>query len=124
MIRIEKTVYDEPDPSDGKRILVMRLWPRGVSKEKIDLWLKELGTPTDLIKKWKNGSVTWSKFSEEYIRSLDGKDELLKDLATQARQGTITLLCSCKDVNHCHRYLLREVLMKSAQTNQKPKVSS
>ena len=116
LIKIDKTVYDKPEIADGKRVLVMRLWPRGLSKGKIDLWLKELGTPTDLIKKWKNRSVTWSKFSEEYIKSLEGKDELLKDLATQARQGTITLLCSCKDVNHCHRSLLREVLMKYAQT--------
>ena len=112
MIRVEKTVYDKPDDSDGKRILVMRIWPRGVAKYKIDTWIKELGTPKDLVRKWKAGSVTWDSFSEEYVKSLKGKEELLKDMAEQGEEGTITLLCSCKDANHCHRSLLRKVLMK------------
>lgn len=112
MIRIEKTVYDKPDDSDGKRILVMRLWPRGVAKYKIDTWIKELGTPKDLVLKWKAGLVTWDSFSEEYVKSLKGKEKLLKDMAEQSKEGTITLLCSCKDANHCHRSPLRKVLMK------------
>ena len=51
MIKTAKTVYDKPESSDGKRILVMRLWPRGVAKDKVDVWLKELGTEEELIKK-------------------------------------------------------------------------
>ena len=51
MIKTAKTVCDKPESSDGKRILVMRLWPRGVARDKVDVWLKELGTEKELIKK-------------------------------------------------------------------------
>lgn len=110
MIKTSKTIYDEPDDSDGKRILVMRLWPRGVSKGKVDLWLKELGTDISLIRKWKRGEVSWEEFSSEYNKSLKGKEQILKKLAEESRDGTITLLCSCKDEMHCHRYLLRKAI--------------
>jgi len=53
LIKIAKTVFDPPEPSDGKRFLVMRFWPRGISKEKVDSWMKELGTPKEVIRKWK-----------------------------------------------------------------------
>jgi len=106
-IEIEKTVYDKKEASDGKRILVMRFWPRGISKDKVDVWIKELGTDKELIKKWKTGKISWNNFSAEYEKGLKGKEYLLKDLAKQAKEGTITLLCSCKDMNHCHRYLLK-----------------
>ena len=72
MIRIEKSVYDSKEASDGTRILVMTLWPRGVSKDKVDLWLKELGTPRELIRKYKSGEMTWPEYAKEYRRSLKG----------------------------------------------------
>ncbi len=84
MIKTGKTVYDPPSRSDGKRILVMKLWPRGVSKESVDEWMKELGTDKELIKKWKAGKVSWSDFRKEYLKSLKGKEELLKQLAKEA----------------------------------------
>jgi uncharacterized protein YeaO (DUF488 family) len=65
MLKIEKNIYDKPEQSDGKRILVMRLWPRGISKDKIDVWMKELGTEKELIKKWKAGKIDWSHFAKE-----------------------------------------------------------
>ena len=70
MIKIEKTVYTPPEKSDGKRILVMTLWPRGVSKDKVDVWMKELGTPRDLIRRYKAGEVSWKDYSAEYRWSL------------------------------------------------------
>ena len=109
-IKIEKSVYDRKEASDGKRILVMRFWPRGIPKDKVDLWMKELGTGKDLIKKWKAGKISWDDFSAEYIRGLKSKEHLLKDLARQAKEGAITLLCGCKDMNHCHRYLLKNTI--------------
>ena len=110
MIRIEKSVHAPPEPSDGKRILVMTLWPRGVSKDKVDVWMKELGTPRDLIKKYKGGKMTWMDYSAEYRKSLKGKEALLKGLAEESRRGTITLLCTEKDPGACHRSLLKEAV--------------
>jgi uncharacterized protein YeaO (DUF488 family) len=111
MIRIEKSVYAPPEASDGKRILVMTLWPRGISKDKVDLWLKELGTPRDLIRRYKSGGVTWSEFRSEYLKSLKGKEVLLRKLAADSRKGTITLLCTEKDPSTCHRSVLKEAIV-------------
>jgi uncharacterized protein YeaO (DUF488 family) len=112
MIRTEKTVYDKPEESDGKRILVMRTWPRGVSKDKVDVWMKDLGTEKELIKRWKAGNVTWAEFSRAYNASLKGKEEVLRELAAESRTGTVTFLCGCKDEAHCHRHLLKLALQK------------
>jgi uncharacterized protein YeaO (DUF488 family) len=110
MIRTEKTVYDKPEESDGKRVLVMRTWPRGVSKDKVDVWMKDLGTEKELIKKWKSGKVTWAEFARAYNASLKGKEDALKGLAAESRTQTITLLCSCKEETRCHRHLLKEAI--------------
>ena len=110
MIKIEKSVYSPPEPSDGKRVLVMTLWPRGVPKDKIDVWLKELGTPRDLIKRYKAGNMAWKEYAAEYRKSLKGKEHLLLALAAESRKGTITLLCTEKDPNACHRSLLKEAI--------------
>ena len=110
MIRIDKSVYDPPDPSDGRRILVTTLWPRGISKQKVDEWRKELGTPRELIRIWKGGRISWEKFSAEYRKSLAGKEEILRELAHESKRGTITLLCTDRDPSRCHRTLLKEAI--------------
>jgi uncharacterized protein YeaO (DUF488 family) len=112
MIKTDKTVYNKPEPSDGKRILVMRIWPRGISKDKIDVWMKDLGTEKDLIKKWKSGKISWTDFSKEYKKSLRGKEDVLKNLAKESENGDITLLCTDKDASHCHRTLLAVEIRK------------
>jgi uncharacterized protein YeaO (DUF488 family) len=110
MIKIEKSVYSSPEPSDGKRILVMTLWPRGVSRDKIDVWMKELGTPKELIKRYKSGKMTWAEYSRAYRESLEGKETLLKELAVESKNGTITLLCTERDPTSCHRSILKEAI--------------
>ncbi|HUK79684.1 MAG TPA: DUF488 family protein [Nitrososphaerales archaeon] len=110
MIRIEKTVYSPPEKSDGKRILVMTLWPRGISKDRVDVWMKELGTPRDLIRRYKAGKMTWREYSAEYRKSLKGKEPILRSLGEEAKGGTITLLCTEKDPNACHRSLLKAAI--------------
>ncbi len=112
MIKTEKSVYDTPEASDGKRVLVMRTWPRGISKDKVDLWLKDLGTEKELIRRWKSGKVSWNEFSKEYKASLKGKEPLLRELAAESKRGTATLLCGCRDEAHCHRRLLKEELLR------------
>ena len=112
MIKTEKSIYDKPESSDGKRILVMRMWPRGISKDKIDVWMKELGTEKDLIKKWKSGKESLSHFSKEYKKRLRGKEEALKALAKESQNSDITLLCTDRDAARCHRSLLAEEIRK------------
>jgi uncharacterized protein YeaO (DUF488 family) len=90
----------------------MRFWPRGVSKDKVDVWMKELGTERDLIRRWKEGKVSWEEFSKEYLASLKGKEGILMSLAEEAKSGTITLLCTDRDEKRCHRYLLRKEIEK------------
>jgi uncharacterized protein YeaO (DUF488 family) len=107
-------LYDKPEPSDGKRILVMRIWPRGISKDRIDVWMKDLGTEKELIKKWKSGKISWNEFSMQYRKSLKGKEEILKELAKESQTKDITLLCTDRDAAHCHRTLLAEEIMKSS----------
>ena len=110
MIRIVKSVYSPSEPSDGKRILVMTLWPRGVRKDKVDVWMKELGTPRGLIRRFKAGKVPWREFVAEYKKSLRGKEHHLMMLAEQSKTETITLLCTEKDPNHCHRSILKSAI--------------
>jgi uncharacterized protein YeaO (DUF488 family) len=112
VIRTDKTVYDKPEESDGRRILVMRTWPRGISKDKVDVWMKDLGTEKELIKKWKAGKVTWAELARSYNASLKGKEDALRALADQSRSETLTLLCGCKDEAHCHRSLLKKAVQK------------
>ena len=111
-IRIEKSVYDKPEPSDGLRVLVMRTWPRGISKEKVDVWYKDIGTEMDLIHLYKAGKVQWGEFSRRYVASLKGKERILSDLAEKSKKGTITLLCTDRDPARCHRSLLKKEIEK------------
>ena len=125
MIKTNKTIYDEPASSDGKRILVMRIWPRGIKKTKMKLdgWMKELGTDRELIKKWKNEKITWAEFSKEYKKSLRDKKGLLLKLFKESKRKRITLLCSCKDEKHCHRYLLKKAI-EAASASKSHKMSA
>ncbi|MGH9917534.1 MAG: DUF488 family protein, N3 subclade, partial [Nitrososphaerales archaeon] len=78
--------------------------------DKVDLWMKDLGTDKELIKKWKEGKVSWDKFAAEYRKSLKGKEDLLRNLAQESKAGTITLLCTDRDPNRCHRSLLKAAI--------------
>lgn len=105
-----RSIYEPPAVSDGYRVLVMHYWPRGVAKDKIDLWEKQLGTPPELIKQWKAGQITWPKFRRAYLQAIEDQQETLAALATRAKKETITLLCSCKDAHHCHRSILAKLV--------------
>jgi uncharacterized protein YeaO (DUF488 family) len=106
-----KRVYDAPEEGDGFRVLVDRLWPRGISKEKtgIDLWLKE-AAPSDGLRKWFNHEPQkWLEFKERYSRELHGRTEALKPILE--RHGTtVTLLYSAADVEHNNAVALKEYI--------------
>ena len=114
-ICVRKSIYDPNSKEDGFRVLVMQYWPRGVKKEKIDAWYKQLGTSKELIKAWKAGKVSWSQFKERYIAGLKetSKRALVHELAKRNEREKITLLCGCRDPNNCHRSILKEQIEKA-----------
>lgn len=113
MIRI-KRIYDPIDESDGKRILVDRLWPRGVLKEKaaIHEWMKEVA-PSHELRKWFHEHANFYEFEERYRNELMGdesKTSLLKQLRKWADEGTVTLLYSAKEKERNQAVVLAEIV--------------
>jgi uncharacterized protein YeaO (DUF488 family) len=110
-----KRIYESPAGEDGFRILVDRLWPRGVQKEKakIDLWLKEI-TPSDELRKWfAHDPRKWEEFKKKYEKELNAKQELLNEVRrTEKEKGTITFLYSAKDTEHNNAVALKTLLEK------------
>ena len=96
-----KRAYETPDPADGQRILVDRLWPRGVKKTEAHLsaWLKDLAPSTELRQWFHHNPERWPEFQRRYLEELaaPGKAGLLDDLVARARQGTVTLVFAAKD---------------------------
>jgi len=99
-----KRVYEQPDNDDGRRILVDRLWPRGLTKEKagVDLWLKDIAPSTELRKWFGHDPDRWEEFKERYRAELEeaGKMVVLRDIAERAREENVTLLFGAKDTRH------------------------
>ncbi len=111
MIKI-KRVYDPPEPGDGKRILVDRLWPRGIKKEnlKVDEWLKEI-SPSDKLRKWfSHDPKKYEEFKKRYTRELEDKSDILGRIKKEAKKGRVTLLFSAKDTEHNNATVLKELL--------------
>ncbi|MBP7526554.1 MAG: DUF488 domain-containing protein [Syntrophorhabdaceae bacterium] len=110
MIRV-KRIYEDPSHDDGVRILVDRLWPRGLSREeaKVDLWLKEIA-PSDALRKWFGHDETkWTQFQQRYFRELDEKGEILESVS-QMLTKRVTLLYGAKDQQHNNAVALKEYL--------------
>jgi len=112
---VQKSVYDPKSKDDGVRVLVMQYWPRGVKKEKVDVWFRELGTSKELIKAWKTGKISWSEFKKRYVADLEDakKQAVIHHLADRARKGKVTLLCGCIDPTKCHRSILKEQIERA-----------
>jgi len=111
MIKV-KRVYDPADPSDGRRVLVDRLWPRGVptKKARIDEWRKDLA-PSDALRRWfGHDPKKWEEFRRRYRQELGRKAEELKELAGQARHGRITFLFAARDEQRNNAVVLEELL--------------
>jgi len=107
-----KRVYEEPDREDGMRILVDRLWPRGLSKEKaqVDLWLKDIAPSTELRKWFSHDPDKWTEFQARYRKELKSKAELLAELREKAAKGQVTLLYGAKDEVHNEAVVLKKLL--------------
>jgi len=107
-----KRVYDKPERSDGTRVLVMRLWPRGIKKSSVDLWLKELGAEIGNLRAFKAGRIGWPEMRRRYLTGLrrEPAASAFKRLRAMAKRGRVTVLCSCAEPKRCHRSLLRGAL--------------
>jgi uncharacterized protein YeaO (DUF488 family) len=113
MIKI-KRIYQEPDPRDGLRFLVDRLWPRGISKEQacVDRWLKEIA-PSDELRRWfGHDPAKWDEFRGRYLAELQDQRSLLDEIVGHARKETVTLLYAARDEEHNNAVVLKELLEK------------
>ena len=107
-----KRIYAEPAPSDGTRILVDRLWPRGVSKDKarIDHWARAAAPSHELRKWYRHEPDKWDEFRNRYFSELDGNQAALAELAPQLGDGTVTLVFSSKEEELNNASALKEYL--------------
>ena len=110
-----KRVYAEPSQEDGKRILVDRLWPRGLTKEKakVDLWLKDIAPSNELRKWFAHDPKKWPEFEHRYIEELKTLSEPLALLRQETRHGKVTLLYGARDEEHNEAVVLLELLRKN-----------
>jgi uncharacterized protein YeaO (DUF488 family) len=110
-----KRVYEQPDKKDGERILVDRLWPRGLTKEKagVDLWLKDIAPSTELRKWFAHDPNKWKSFRGRYETEIRHNDDLIKVLKDKAREGTVTLIYGARDEEHNEALVLKQFLEKS-----------
>lgn len=108
-----KRIYDEADATDGHRLLVMRLWPRGVRKERVNAWDKGLAPTRELLTEFQSGAIDWPEYARRFTSEMAERPDAIESLASlreRARTETITVLCSCKDESRCHRTLLKEMV--------------
>jgi uncharacterized protein YeaO (DUF488 family) len=115
MIRTER-IYSAPTGS-GFRILVDRLWPRGLRKDevKVDLWLKDIAPSTELRKWFGHDPSKWDEFRKRFFQELDQKGELIDQVIAKARKGDIVLLYGARDEEHNNAMALKEYIEAKMQ---------
>ena len=108
-----KRIYTDASDMDGKRILVDRLWPRGIKKEdaKIDLWAKEI-TPSTELRKWYHQDIEhrWDEFQQHYKAELLEQPEMLQHIRKIAQHEKVTLMTAAKNELHNHVVVLKQIL--------------
>ena len=108
-----KRAYEPPTPDDGTRILIDRLWPRGVTKERaaIDQWMKDISPSTELRKWFGHDPARWDEFRDRYAVELNRHSDQMKELRELARKGPITLVYSAHDEVHNNAVVLRDFIL-------------
>jgi uncharacterized protein YeaO (DUF488 family) len=111
MIRL-KRVYDQPSRMDGTRILVDRLWPRGLTKERaaVTLWLKDVAPSTELRKWFGHDPAKWKQFQVRYRKELREKKDALELLKQKSKAHTVTLVYAARDEQHNEALVLKRIL--------------
>lgn len=109
-----KRVYEEPSATDGYRVLIDRLWPRGVSHERatLDAWEPELAPSAELRQWFGHDPARYAEFRRRYMDELRDRRQLLTALRRRARDGTVTLVYSARDTEHNDAVVLAEVLRR------------
>lgn len=107
-----KRAYEPPAPSDGYRILIDRLWPRGVTRERarLDEWARELAPSTELRRWFGHDPARFQEFRQRYLEELSAQEEKLRELRGRARQTTLTLVYGARDTEHNDAVVLAELL--------------
>jgi len=113
MIKL-KRVYEKAAKDDGERILVDRLWPRGLTKQKakVHLWLKDIGPSTELRKWFGHDPKRWDAFRTKYRKELKTKNDLLGVIRKKSKGGTVTLLYGARDTEHNEALLIKDFFKK------------
>jgi uncharacterized protein YeaO (DUF488 family) len=108
-----KRAYEPPAPDDGERILVDRLWPRGVSRgdAALDAWMKDIAPSTALRQWFAHDPARWDMFRDRYAEELRDHADLVEQLRERARRGPITLVYSAHDAEHNDAVVLRDIVL-------------
>lgn len=112
-----KRVYDPISPDDGCRILVDRLWPRGMTKDRLgaDEWMKDVAPSNELRKWFKHEQPKWAEFRRRYFSELDENPEAIKRLRLVAKKGPVTLLYAARNTEQNHALALKEFLARQSK---------
>ncbi|MCU7494057.1 MAG: DUF488 family protein [Ignavibacteria bacterium] len=116
MIKL-KRIYEGYDEQDGFRILIDRLWPRGITKEDahLDLWLKEIAPSNELRKSFHQENISWEDFKKRYLLELSAKKDLLEEIRQAEKENpVVTLLFGAKDLRQNQAVIIAEVLKEHA----------
>lgn len=110
-----KRAYEPASPADGQRILVERLWPRGVSKEKaaLDLWLKDIAPSADLRAWYGHEPEKWPEFRRRYLQEIKENPEAVDELRRRLKQGRVTFVFAARDEEHNSARVLKDYLGKT-----------
>jgi uncharacterized protein YeaO (DUF488 family) len=97
-------------------VLIMRYWPRGIRRERVDVWLRDLAPVVPLLRSYLDGKITWAQYTPRYLAGLERPEAraALAELRELAARGPVTLLCGCPDPQQCHRTLLQAHLRSMA----------
>jgi uncharacterized protein YeaO (DUF488 family) len=120
-----KRLYDRPSVADGMRVLVDRLWPRGLSKHDVsaDLWLRDAAPSSELRRWYSHDAKRWRRFCRRYRVEIARQPEVLELLDDLRRRAPVTLIFGARDEAHCHAVVLREMLEEHSRQRLSHKTS-
>jgi uncharacterized protein YeaO (DUF488 family) len=113
-----KSVYEGEGADEGHKLLIMRIWPRGIKKGRFDEWDKDLAPSPGLLKEWLKKAIPFKEFKARYIKEMATQKEKIKALARRAERETVTLFCHEREDTYCHRKMLKELIERQGTGSQ------